>query len=231
MPAQPPRIGELHARDLRQRLGLDECARIPDVVMTIEQTGVPVFLTPLPNGISGLANRLNGRWYVVADTNGASAGRLRFTLAHELGHIAMGHTPSIDDQTTLNLQSGKHDQEVEANFFAAEFLVPRNAIEDGYRAAGHPTDRDAQLAFILEAARTFGTTRWVPYYRLKTLDLLDTVSFTVLRTRLQDCSDLDADDRDVAAQVAGSGATRMPAGHRERLVRLSQLDADEDDPR
>lgn len=199
--------------------------------MTIEDAGVPVFLAPLPGGISGLANRLNGRWYVVADTTGTSVGRLRFTLAHELGHVVMDHAPSVDDQTTLSLHSGRHEQEVEANFFAAELLVPRNAVEDSYEAAGHPSDREAQLTFILETAQRFGTTRWIPFYRLKTLDLLDPVASSILQARLKDCSDLADDDIDIAAQVAGSAATRMPTAHQERLEHLARIDADEDDER
>lgn len=43
-------------------------------------------------------------------------GRIRFSLAHELGHIALGHTRSTS--TT----------ESEANFFASNFLAPRIAI-------------------------------------------------------------------------------------------------------
>ena len=91
--------GERRAQALRDRLGIGETAAISDIVSVIEIAGVPVFLAPLPRGISGLANRLNGRWYVVADTTASSAGRLRFTLAHELGHVAMDHEPSIAGST------------------------------------------------------------------------------------------------------------------------------------
>ena len=57
--------------------------------------------------------------------------RRRFTIAHELGHLYMGHT--CDGQ---NKNSGK---EIEANQFAAELLVPLAFIRKDF-AVQHDLD-------------------------------------------------------------------------------------------
>jgi predicted secreted protein len=50
----------------------------------------------------------------------------RFTGAHELGHLVMGHSPSLDEENILGCSpTALPPQEIEANAFAAEFLGPR----------------------------------------------------------------------------------------------------------
>ncbi len=57
----------------------------------------------------------------------------RLTLAHELGHFMLGHDPSLDDENILRRagipNSGVNDQEVEADAFAFEFMLPRWLIQ------------------------------------------------------------------------------------------------------
>jgi Zn-dependent peptidase ImmA (M78 family) len=50
----------------------------------------------------------------------------RFTAAHELGHMTMNHAPSLDGEE-IGLWRGESSdpQEVEADAFASEFLLPR----------------------------------------------------------------------------------------------------------
>jgi hypothetical protein len=58
----------------------------------------------------------------------------RFTAAHELGHHHLGHKPSLDDETILRRapftsQAGDDPQEIEADAFAAAFLLPRWLVD------------------------------------------------------------------------------------------------------
>jgi Zn-dependent peptidase ImmA (M78 family) len=202
-------------------------APVADIVDVIEAAGVPVFLAPLPQGISGLANRLNGRWYVVADTTTSSAGRLRFTLAHELGHVAMDHEPSIDDPSTLKMRDTGDVQEVEANYFAAEFLVPRNAVLDRLSDAGDLDGTDEQAEFVTAVANDYGTTPWVPLYRLRTLDILDNHEIDAVDEQLKSTAAREGIFDDAAGRFAGSGHTRRPAAHEARLKELEKLNADD----
>ena len=61
----------------------------------------------------------------------------------------MGHTPSVDDELTLASRTGDQ-QEVEANYFAAELLIPRAAVFDGFVAGGSP-ENCLDLVFDLSA--------------------------------------------------------------------------------
>src|SRR5262249_3467180 len=50
----------------------------------------------------------------------------RFTGAHELGHVALGHTLSLDGDEILQRGGSLRDErEVAANSFASSFLLPR----------------------------------------------------------------------------------------------------------
>ena len=51
--------------------------------------------------------------------------RKRFSVAHEIGHLLLGHP---GQGGTFNLES-KDPREVEANFFAAELLIPFDWIK------------------------------------------------------------------------------------------------------
>lgn len=49
----------------------------------------------------------------------------RFTAAHELGHLYMHHTPSLDEEVGLWRDASRSFQELAADAFASEFLLPR----------------------------------------------------------------------------------------------------------
>jgi Zn-dependent peptidase ImmA (M78 family) len=55
-------------------------------------------------------------------------GRRRFAVAHELGHLELKHNPSAPTQCGekqfIMWYKSQNDQEVEANLFAAELLMP-----------------------------------------------------------------------------------------------------------
>ena len=50
--------------------------------------------------------------------------RRRFTIAHEIGHLLMGHTCS---------NSKENNSEIEANTFASELLIPTKFIKRDFR--------------------------------------------------------------------------------------------------
>lgn len=77
----------------------------------------------LKNSESGRVYVIDGYPYVVVNDN-ESVQRIRFTIAHELGHYLLGHLGS--DITNLNrgYDSIKPIQETEADMFAARLLAP-----------------------------------------------------------------------------------------------------------
>ena len=76
--------------------------------------------------------------------------RKRFTIAHEIGHLLLGHTctdPDIDN-----------DPEAEANQFAAELLMPIAFLKIDYKAKPDPdylaqkyiVSRNAMIIHLME---------------------------------------------------------------------------------
>ena len=83
-----------------------------------------------------------------------SRARDNFTVAHELGHIYLNHRP---DDNGVFRRSGKSTQEeIEANLFAAEFLMPK----DKFTEAAQKFDFDENsLANEFEVSKTAALVR------------------------------------------------------------------------
>lgn len=87
-------------------------------------------LAALLRETDGLSIRLQGKYYIFYRGD-MTPGRQRFTVAHELGHIVLGH---LDEQThtTRNREPQKDDAPIEqmANVFASRLLAPACVIHD-----------------------------------------------------------------------------------------------------
>ena len=119
--------GAKRAREARDALGFTREGPLPDVLGAVEERGgAHAVILELPDGVAGA--------YIAKPdcpllfVNGSQPlTRQRFTLAHEFGHHRMGHSTVIDEQAVISGYT--HDpKEVSANAFAAELLMPRDAI-------------------------------------------------------------------------------------------------------
>ncbi|MDR1619653.1 MAG: ImmA/IrrE family metallo-endopeptidase [Clostridiales bacterium] len=79
-------------------------------------TRLPVEKLTRGGKLPGATIRAQGGDIVILYDAAAEPPRLLYTLAHELGHVLLGHTRDEDRQ------------EVEAHFFAAHFLMPDELI-------------------------------------------------------------------------------------------------------
>lgn len=95
-----------------------------------------------------------------------SRARDRFTIAHELGHYFLHYRlPQVQGKPVGPLRAARYggDQaEVEANWFAASFLMPETAFKEAYQAAG------GDLAVL---AAQFGVSMSAASVRAKSLNL------------------------------------------------------------
>lgn len=150
--AECERASEKHRRSLR--LALDSAL---DVDALASLLGVAVWkpedVPDLdPQSLAQLVQRDSASWSAVtlqADevrltiVNSAhSLVRQRSSLAHELAHLLLGHTPDRIDVSAkghLLLSSFEGEQEEEADWFSAALLVPREGLR---RAFGRSTDLD-----------------------------------------------------------------------------------------
>lgn len=106
-------------------------------------------------GLSGLAVIKGGVPQIYFDSN-EHGNRQRFTVAHELAHHVLGHTQNGEyhrDQVG-NYSTGTRDyREIEANQFAAELLMPEDAIYQLVSREGvNSTSRLASIFNVSEEA-------------------------------------------------------------------------------
>ena len=160
--------GAKRAREARAELGYTREGPLPDLVEAIEERGnAHVVVLKLPEGVAGA-------YVAKADcpllfVNGLQAlSRQRFTVAHEFGHHRMGHASVVDEQQAI---SGKlHDPlEVRANAFAAEFLMPRDAIKAWGR---EHVDGAVTLEQVLLLACEYGVSAQAARYALQNAGVL-----------------------------------------------------------
>lgn len=100
-----------------------------------------------------------------------SQERQRFTIAHELGHYASGHMTAgqvLFRDTTETFTGRVYDpQEVEANRFAAELLMPEKYVQNAIQRDGIKTVQDL--------AKQFGVSASAMRWRLVNLGLLSAI--------------------------------------------------------
>lgn len=129
--ASAVRAGTMAAGRLHRELGTRELVEAQggnvDVFSAISELGLPLMLRPLkgllgaylPSPVPGLLVTTERRMSIQ-----------RFTAAHELGHYAMRHLPSLDDESILRRMPTSPEptglfQETEADAFAVAFMMPK----------------------------------------------------------------------------------------------------------
>ena len=192
-----PKIREAikSARLARQELDLGLTGPLPDILTVVEDWAeIPVAILSLPDGIAGAFGRrrdqpfifLNGREPLV---------RQRFTLAHEFGHDRLGHLPVVDKTEAIFGKTNDLD-EIQARYFAGEFLLPRPALES-WLERQQATSIDLEIVVRLAAA--FG------------------VSAMTARVRLEICEQISKNQANVLDEA-------IRAGDHSRLHRRLGLD-------
>jgi len=168
--------GRKRAREARRALGLRPDAPLPCLLTVVEDHAkLPVVITDrLPDDVAGACFREHGG-AVLWVNGGHGRTRQRFTLAHELGHAWCGHDGALELDTFATL-SGRttNPREIEANAFAAEFLVPKAGIEQ--LVEGEPTLEDV----VVIAAR-HGVSAIVVVLRIDELGLASQTRVMQLR--------------------------------------------------
>jgi len=137
-----------------------------DPVWVAGKLGIDVIETILPHDVSGALIKDKDKDPIIVLCKTDSTNRKRFTCAHEIGHYAYRVTNDGDHYEYIDLRgnlsgAGSNSEEIYANQFAAEFLMPRSEISSLAK-----TERPA---FLL--ARDFGVSDDAMRYRLKNLGL------------------------------------------------------------
>lgn len=155
----------------RKRYELD--SPIPELAMLADEVGVVVARLPLgdagaPDGCSAIDPQ-TGAAYILINSD-KSRVRRRFTIAHELGHLVMGHLRGgqvvIDE--TLN-ERAPHERE--ANAFAAGLLMPESGVRGAVDRLRERLGENDPVGWIAWLANSFGVSEEAAAYRLVNLGL------------------------------------------------------------
>lgn len=101
--------------------------------------------------------------------------RRRFTVAHELGHFLLHrwgdvrvdrHMISRRDERS---SKGEYTEEIEANQFAAELLMPAAWLEEDFEESPFDVQDEGQVARL---AKRYGVSHSAMTFRLANLDLI-----------------------------------------------------------
>ena len=116
-PADSMSDADRAARALRVHwgLGLDP---IPNLAELVEERGIKIHVLQLTNihGLTAIAKTASNHRFPVIVINSADTGeRQRFTVAHEVGHMAMTFSSAMDDEKA-------------SHRFAGAFLLPAEVI-------------------------------------------------------------------------------------------------------
>lgn len=174
----------LAAIRLQRDLGSQEHATVGigngriDVFETFARLNLPLIFKPL-DGLLGAYLKTPAPGVLVTTKRPLSVQR--FTAAHELGHHHLNHKPSLDDESILRRSPfisrvGDNPQEVEADAFAAAFLLPRWLVSWHCKKQGW-TDSDLHSPEIvyqlaLRVGTSYSATCWT-LHRYNILELSD----------------------------------------------------------
>lgn len=168
-----PRRAVRKARQLLDRHNVDG-APVP-VREIAESMGLKLVEKPFPGNVSGMLFRKGHR--AVIGVNAAHAvTRQRFTIAHELGHFLLHERDEFIDQVMVDFRNepssaGTATQEIEANGFATELLMPEDLVRQEHESqveAGLEAESDE---FIARMATSFEVSQEAMSFRLLNLGL------------------------------------------------------------
>jgi Zn-dependent peptidase ImmA (M78 family) len=154
--------------------------RAPVDVRAIASAYATVVDRILDPEISGVVAPIDqGKWIIVVNSGHPSVRR-RFTIAHELGHILLhGYTAPHADRTfrfrDARSSEGSALEEIQANQFAAELLMPRPLLLKAtssyelYHAPSSAGDDEAFEACVANLAKHFKVSRQAMTIRLSSL--------------------------------------------------------------
>lgn len=148
-----------------------------DVESIARQLQIEVHFEELDDEVSGLLLISGGR-STIAVNRDHHKNRQRFTIAHEIGHFIL-HRSDDDDlfvdkkvyHRNAAASQGMYRQEIEANRFAAEILMPKQLVESVISDKGGDIDLSDDFA-VYQLARIFAVSEQALAIRLAALNFV-----------------------------------------------------------
>jgi Zn-dependent peptidase ImmA (M78 family) len=167
--------GAKEATRLHQRFNteseLSESRGPVDVFGALLKCDTIVMFRPL-EGLLGACLSTPARGVIISTQRPLSVQR--FTGAHELGHVAMHHPFSVDGEEILSRGDALTDTaEIQANAFAAAFLIPRWLLTIHAKAQGWDRESIKDPAVVYQLSLRVGASYEATALALKTHGLIE----------------------------------------------------------
>ena len=166
-------------REAKRVLSEANTKRLPVDVHALAKRHAVIWEKEMDDGISGmlipLAQPVRGKYWAIVVNESHAEVRQRFTIAHEFGHLLLHGftTPHADRGFKVRFRStrssdGTIAEEIEANQFAAELLMPRDLLLN--RLTGMEMDfTDADDDVLSDIAAEFEVSKQALSIRLSNL--------------------------------------------------------------
>jgi IrrE N-terminal-like domain/Chagasin family peptidase inhibitor I42 len=130
-------------------------------------------------GLLGCCIRTGGRAGVMISTQ-RSLRIQRFTGAHELGHVYLGHTESLDGEEILSRGGPTDEREIAANSFASAFLLPKWLLQLQAKRQGWNRMSMSDPQTVYQLALRVGASYEATCVALQTHHIVDDITATKL---------------------------------------------------
>jgi len=216
----------IYADEIRQQILSDDAhwVGLNELLHYCWSIGLPVLhLDHFPKNAKrpdGFAARVNGRPVIVLCRHAKQSAWLLFILAHELGHLALGHVPEEGTLIDQGLDEDSLDEEEQqANAFAIELLTGR-ANRRGIVAGRWPNAEE-----LAKSAQDIGRKSMIDpgHVVLNYAHSMGTSFFPVAQAALKILDPHDDAVVKVRSKMAGNlDWSRLPEDSSEFLMRVSQ---------
>lgn len=145
-----------------------------DILGLLESMEIPVLFRPL-DGLWGAAVEIGENRKGILITSKLDLSIQRFTLAHELGHLILGHSLSFDKSLEDNDHNEKPNflQENAANAFASELLISKSYIKNIFAKQGWDRNKICDPLTVYQLGLRLGVSYRAICSGIQALKLLD----------------------------------------------------------
>lgn len=181
---------EKKANEARKKLEDPEECNI-NVGELAQAHGIHYLLKKLPDNISGASMTTEDGKQIIVVNEEQPKNRKKFTIAHELGHLLLGHDTLLNTQDTAVIHKsqkinpsqilfrndktseGSDWREIEANHFAASLLMPKEILNKEINNLMKENSSKYLSEYdVYELAKTFGVSAISMSIRLSRLGFL-----------------------------------------------------------
>ena len=193
-----------------------------DVIGAVTARNIPLLFRPLDK-LWGAFITVNDEECGIIVTTKLGLPAQRFTVAHELGHLLLGHRTSLDETVGFagrNAPASRPAHEAAADTFASELLAPKRLLLASAKRHGWTRDKLHQPRHVYQLSLRLGISYPAACWALVTSKILTSIEarqlqdtpVKTLKHELAPAGSITNSWADVWALTAADGDTFIEAG-------------------